>query len=128
MPVESGLPPEGRSACNGGDAARQLRLIGPVDPGKIRIIAQLHGSSTVHEDSKEQNDRQRDADEPKQRTFSESHDRLHLMFNWRCNSVHFLWFRLPRGDGELARPMDGGANRRKDNASKYRIQSPVRLN
>jgi hypothetical protein len=36
----------------------------------------------MHEDRKQQNDRQRDADQPKQRTFSETHRRLYLMFDW----------------------------------------------
>ena len=32
--------------------------------------------SAIHEDREQQNDRQRDADKPEQRTFSETHDRL----------------------------------------------------
>jgi hypothetical protein len=40
-------------------------------------------SSAIHEDREEQNDRQRDADKPEQRTFSQTHDRLRSMFDWR---------------------------------------------
>jgi hypothetical protein len=67
-----------------GVPACQISLIVLVDRGEIDIVAQLHGvGSVMHEDRKQQNDRQRDADQPKQRTFSETHRSLHVSINRR---------------------------------------------
>jgi hypothetical protein len=67
-----------------GVPACQVSLVVPIDRGEIRIVAQLHGvSSVMHEDRKQQDDRQRDADQPKQRTFSETHRSLRVTINRR---------------------------------------------
>jgi hypothetical protein len=75
--VDFSVSPEPGWKCFGVSTS-EMGLTGPVDGVKIHVVAQPHreASSAVHEDREEQNDRQRDADEPEQRAFSETHGRL----------------------------------------------------
>jgi hypothetical protein len=54
-----------------GIAAREISLASPVDRGQVDVLAKPHREDSVmHEQCKQKNDRQRNADEPKQRAFS----------------------------------------------------------
>jgi hypothetical protein len=63
----------------------------------------------MHKYSKEKNDRQRDADQPKQNAFSERHSNLHLTNKCADNAAGFHWFHGPYGQSQLAQAIAQGA-------------------